>query len=164
MAGWWDGPSKAPRPRITGLQSASPPLLQGPGEGRHRPCLTCGAVGDAPRLLEYESTQRFGQLQRRLRGLTASKGVAGHGWSAMIRNKHDSRSRKIRPLGASKRNSTGPRHRLGRANLPGRWPTDDPVRSLHQHGEIVSASSLHQMQHVRHGTPSLEHEQEEEHR
>ena len=50
------------------------------------------------------------------------------------RSTHGSRSHTIRPLDGSKRNSAGPRRRRGEATLPGRWPTDDPVRRLPQRG------------------------------
>jgi hypothetical protein len=55
------------------------------------------------------------------------------------RNKHGSRSKKLRPLDGSKPNSAGPMQHRRWANLSGRWPTDDPVRNLHQRWEIVSA-------------------------
>jgi hypothetical protein len=56
------------------------------------------------------------------------------------RNKHGSRSKKVRPLDGSKLNSAGPMPRRRRAHLPGSWPTHNPIHSLHQRGEIASAS------------------------
>jgi hypothetical protein len=67
------------------------------------------------------------------------------------RNKHGSRNNTRRPLGGSKQNSAGRRPRLGWATLPGRWPTDDPVRSLDRHGEMRSANWHNRCHAKRHG-------------
>ena len=84
-------------------------------------------------------------------GVTQWRNDPDRPFRSIRRHRHGSRSNNRKRLDGSKPNSAGPMSPRRGANLPWRWPTDDPIRHLHQRREIVSASRPNLGHERRHG-------------